>query len=109
MFEEKVDFERLKEFREKFVVLDGLPIDEIPPHRIALSLVHPRERIDIAISAISWIEPRRCKFYSWGKIRLFHKVRSSRFVSPRTFVKRFIVCRNKSSEARLISSSTARM
>jgi len=44
-----------------------LPIDEIPPHRIALSLVHPRERIDIAISAISWIEPRRCKFYSWGK------------------------------------------
>jgi hypothetical protein len=39
MFEEKVDFERLKEFREKFVVLDGLPIDEIPPHRIALSLV----------------------------------------------------------------------
>lgn len=67
MFEGKVDFERQKEFREKFIVLDGLPIDEIPPHRIALSLVHPRERIDIAISAISWIEPRRCKFYSWGK------------------------------------------
>jgi hypothetical protein len=30
-------------------------------------LWYPRERIDIAISATSWIEPRRCKFYSWGK------------------------------------------
>ncbi len=59
--------ERLKAFRGKFGVLDGLPIAEIPADRIALSLLHPTERIDVAISAILWIEPRRCKFYNWGK------------------------------------------
>lgn len=57
----------LKAFREKFRVVDGLPIDEIPADRIALSLMHSRERIDVPISAIRWIEPRRCKFYNWGK------------------------------------------
>jgi hypothetical protein len=57
---------RLKAFREKFSVLDGLPIDEIPSHRIALSLVHPLERIDVAISAIRWIEPRPCRIFTCG-------------------------------------------
>jgi hypothetical protein len=59
--------ERLKEFRDKFRVVGGLPIDGIPANRIALSLVHPIERIDVAISAIRWIEPRRFKLYSWEK------------------------------------------
>jgi hypothetical protein len=59
--------ERIKAFRQNFRVVDGLPIGGIPDDRIALSLVHPIERIDIAISAIRWIEPRRLKFYTVGK------------------------------------------
>lgn len=59
--------ERIKASREKFRVLGGLPIEEIPSDRITLSLVHPIERIDVAVSAIRWFEPHRCKFYNWGK------------------------------------------
>jgi hypothetical protein len=62
-----VDRERLKVPRQKFRVVDGRPIGEIPTDRIALSFVHPTERIDVPISAIRWIEPRACKFYNWGK------------------------------------------
>jgi hypothetical protein len=62
-----VNSERLTAFREEFRVVDGLPIDGIPANRIALSLLHSTERIDVAISAILWIEPRRFKFYNWGK------------------------------------------
>ena len=59
--------DRLRSFREKFRVVDGLPIDEISSDRIALSLVHPTERIDVAVSAILWIEPRRYKVHGSGK------------------------------------------
>jgi preprotein translocase subunit SecD len=52
-----VDRERLKVPRQKFRVVDGRPIGEIPTDRIALSFVHPTERIDVPISAIRWIEP----------------------------------------------------
>ena len=57
----------IKASREKFKVLDGLSIEEIPSDRIALSLVHPNERIDVAVSAIRWIEPRRYKVHGSGK------------------------------------------
>jgi hypothetical protein len=53
--------------REQLKVLDGFPISQIPSDRIALSFVHPRERIDVAISAIRWVEPRRFKAYFCGK------------------------------------------
>jgi hypothetical protein len=59
--------ERLEAFLNKFRVIDGLPIGQIPSHRIALSFLHPIERIDVAISAIRWIEPRRFKSYNRGK------------------------------------------
>jgi hypothetical protein len=39
-------------------LLPGLELDSAPPDRIALSLVHPRERIDIPIGAIPRIEVR---------------------------------------------------
>ena len=59
--------EGIRASREKLRVLDGLSIEEIPSDRIALSLVHSIERIDVAISPIKWIEPRRFKLYGWGK------------------------------------------
>jgi hypothetical protein len=58
---------RSKAFRGKFSVLDGLAIDGIPTNRVALSLVHPIERIDVPISAIRWIEARQFKLYGRGK------------------------------------------
>lgn len=57
----------MRSLREKFQVVDGLPIAGIPAHRIALSFVHPIERLDVAVSAIRWIEPRRFKCYGRGK------------------------------------------
>ena len=59
--------EGIRASREKLRVLDGLSSEEIPSDRIALSLVHSIERIDVAISPIKWIEPRRFKLYGWGK------------------------------------------
>ena len=59
--------ERIRASREKLRVLDGLSIEGIPSDRIALSLAHSTERIDVAISAIRWIEPRRYKVYGLGK------------------------------------------
>ena len=62
-----MSYDRPQASRASLRVLDGLPISGVPADRIALSLVHPRERIDIAISAIRWIEARRYKIHGSGK------------------------------------------
>jgi hypothetical protein len=87
---QNVNRDLLKAFRDKFRVVDGRPVGEIPSHRIALSLVHPIERIDVAISAIEWIEPRQSKCYSRGKnlwiaTRPFVEVRIVPYIRERIY------------------------
>lgn len=78
--------ERIRASREKLRVLDGLSIEGIPSDRIALSLAHSTERIDVAISAIRWIEPRRYKVYGLGKKSWISSAHSSKYASFLTFV-----------------------
>jgi hypothetical protein len=66
----------MKSNRLGLTVIPGLAIGSEPPQRIALSLVHPRERIDIPVGAIRRIEARE-EFTLWekGKLWMFRSPR----------------------------------
>jgi len=49
-------------------VVHGLPASGVPPERVAFSLVHARERIDVPISAIGGIEVQTLTLCEGGKL-----------------------------------------
>ena len=64
--------EPLTKSRPQLTVISGGAVDNAPAPRIALSLVHARERIDIPVSAVLRIEAgEEFTVCDWGTRRLW--------------------------------------